>query len=108
MCSPSARTGSSGNGVPLMRTATRGRALAGAARSTAARLSTGRLATALAAVAVLLLAGDRGRHTVLLVVGALALFAAGAGFLLRWRVTGTRTSRHTGAGLVLLGLAYPA
>ncbi|MGY1642587.1 sensor histidine kinase [Geodermatophilus sp. SYSU D00703] len=90
-----------------MRTATRGRALARAARSKLTDLSTGRLAAALAALAVLLLAGDRARHTVLLVVGVLALFAAGAGFLLRWRVTGTRTSWHTGAGFVLLGLASP-
>ncbi|MGY1707633.1 sensor histidine kinase [Geodermatophilus sp. SYSU D00697] len=73
-----------------------------------ARISTGRLAAALATLAVLLLAGDRARHTVLLVVGTLALFAAGALFLLRWRVTGTRTSWHTGAGFVLLGLAHPA
>jgi signal transduction histidine kinase len=90
-----------------MRTATGGRALLSAARSTGARLSTARLAVALAAVAVLLLAGDRARHTVLLVVGTLALLTAGTGFLLRWRVTGTSTSWHTGAGFALLGLAYP-
>ncbi|MGK5169458.1 sensor histidine kinase [Geodermatophilus sp. CPCC 205761] len=91
-----------------MRTATSEGTLADALRGTWARLSTGRLAAVVALIAVLALANDRARHTVLVVLGVLGLFAAGAGFLVRWRVTGTGASWQTGMGLVLLGLQLPA
>ncbi|MGY1663361.1 sensor histidine kinase [Geodermatophilus sp. SYSU D00705] len=61
-----------------------------------------------ALVAALTLASHQGRHTLLVVLGVLGLFAAGAGFLLRWRVTGTGATWQTGMGLVLLGLQLPA
>ncbi|HEX2074318.1 MAG TPA: HAMP domain-containing sensor histidine kinase [Geodermatophilus sp.] len=58
-------------------------------------------------VTLLALAGYEARHVVLVVVSALGLFAAGTGFLLRWRVTGTRATWQIGVGLVLLGLHHP-
>ncbi|MFW3172003.1 sensor histidine kinase [Geodermatophilus sp. CPCC 206100] len=91
-----------------MRTTTRGGTLAGTVRSTWSRTSTRRLTAVVGLLAVLALASDEARHAVLVVLGVLGLFAAGAGFLLRWRVTGTRATWQTGMGLVLLGLQLPA
>jgi signal transduction histidine kinase len=76
-------------------------------RAVRARASAGRCVAVAAAVAVLALAGSEARHTVLVVLSAVGLFAAGAGFLLRWRVTGTRSTWQVGVGLVLLGLHVP-
>src|SRR4051794_1763645 len=73
-----------------------------------ARMSPGRLVAAAGVLAVLTLAGSEARHTVLALLAALGLFGAGIGFLLRYRVTGTRASFDIGAGLALLGLHHPA
>ena len=73
-----------------------------------ARVSPGHLAAAGGFIAVLALAGSEARHTVLALVAALGLLGAGIGFLLRYRVTGTRASFDVGAGLALLGLHRPA
>ena len=73
-----------------------------------ARMSPSRLAAACGFMAVLALAGSEARHTVLALVAALGLLGAGLGFLLRYRVTGTRASFDVGAGLALLGLHRPA
>src|SRR4051794_38029858 len=64
--------------------------------------------TAAGFLAVLALAGSEARHTVLALLAALGLFGAGIGFVLRYRVTGTRASFDIGAGLALLGLHHPA
>jgi signal transduction histidine kinase len=76
-------------------------------RAVRARASAGRCVAVAAAVAVLALAGSEARHTVLVVLSTAGLFAAGAGCLLRWRVTGTRSTWQVGIGLVLLGLHVP-
>lgn len=60
------------------------------------------------AVTVLAVAGSEARHSVLAVLASLGFLAAGAAFLLRYRVTGTRTAFDIGCGLVLLGLHRPA
>ncbi|MGY1616822.1 sensor histidine kinase [Geodermatophilus sp. SYSU D00691] len=87
-----------------------------ALRSTAAasrlhiqrRVGPGRVVALLAAVAVLAGAPLEARHTVLAVAASLGFMGAGAGFLLRHRVTGTRSAWDTGCGLILLGLHRPA
>jgi signal transduction histidine kinase len=71
------------------------------------RTSIGWVAGALAASTGLGLAGQDARHTVLIVLATLGLFAAGVGFLLRWRVTSTAAARQIGVGLLLLGLHRP-
>jgi signal transduction histidine kinase len=71
------------------------------------RASIGWVAGALAASAVLGLAGQDARHTLLVVLATLGLFTAGVGFLLRWRVTSTAATRQIGLGLLLLGLHRP-
>jgi signal transduction histidine kinase len=60
-----------------------------------------------AAAAGLALAGYGGRHTVFVLLSTLGLFAAGVGFLLRWRLTSTAATRQIGGGLLLLGLHQP-
>ncbi|MGY1672652.1 sensor histidine kinase [Geodermatophilus sp. SYSU D00710] len=70
--------------------------------------SAGRCTVVAAALTVLVTAGHEARHTVLVLLATLGLVAAGATFLLCWRVTGTRATWHTGVGLVLLGLHDPA
>jgi signal transduction histidine kinase len=67
-----------------------------------------RLAAAGAVIALLGMATSEARHTVLEVVAALGLLIAGSGFLLRYRIAGTRTARHLGQGLMLLGSYRPA
>jgi signal transduction histidine kinase len=57
--------------------------------------------------AALGVAGHEARYTVLVVLATLGLFAAGVGFLLRWRVTSTAATRQIGAGLLLLGVHQP-
>jgi signal transduction histidine kinase len=64
-------------------------------------------AAGVAAATGLLLADHDARHTVLVVVATLGLFAAGVGFLLRWRLTSTAATRQIGLGLALLGLHQP-
>jgi signal transduction histidine kinase len=59
------------------------------------------------AMAGLALAGHDGRHTVFVLLSTLGLFAAGVGFLLRWRLTSTAATRQIGVGLLLLGLHQP-
>jgi signal transduction histidine kinase len=71
------------------------------------RTSIGWVAGAMAASAGLALAGHDARHVVLVVLSTLGLFAAGVGFLLRWRVTSTSATRQIGVGLLLLGLHQP-
>ncbi|MGY1609343.1 sensor histidine kinase [Geodermatophilus sp. SYSU D00700] len=71
-------------------------------------LSVGRCTVVAAALTVLVTAGHEARHTVLVLLATLGLVAAGAMFLLCWRVTGTRATWYTGVGLVLLGLHDPA
>src|SRR5688572_8766822 len=71
-------------------------------------MSPRRLLAAVGLIALLTLAGDEARHTVLALLAALGLFGAGIGFLLRYRVTGTRASFDIGTGLALLGLHIPA
>jgi signal transduction histidine kinase len=73
-----------------------------------ARMSPGRLVAAAGLLGVLTLAGSEARHAVLALLAALGLFGAGIGFLLRYRVTGTRASFDIGAGLALLGVHRPA
>src|SRR4051794_33992506 len=60
------------------------------------------------AAGILTVAGAEARHTVLASLAALGFLAAGAGCLLRYRVTGTATTRDLGCGLALLGLHRPA
>jgi len=67
-----------------------------------------RLATLGVVIAGLVVAEPAARHTVLAVLVGLGFLAAGAGFLLRFRVTGTRTAFHVGCGLTLFGLHRPA
>jgi signal transduction histidine kinase len=71
------------------------------------RMSIGWVVTAIAVAAGLAVAGHDARQTVLVVVATLGLFAAGVGFLLRWRLTSTAATRQIGVGLVLLGLHQP-
>ncbi|GAB3202995.1 hypothetical protein GCM10027261_43210 [Geodermatophilus arenarius] len=90
-----------------MSTGNSGIVAAGAHRTR--RVLTAGRATALAAAAgALVLLRPEARHTALVVLGALALCAAGGCFLLRWRVTGTSDSGRVGTGLALLGLRVPA
>ena len=68
------------------------------------------IAWAMAGIATatgLALADNDARRTVLVVVSTLGLFAAGVGFLLRWRLTSTAATRQVGVGLSLLGLHQP-
>src|SRR3954447_23122965 len=58
-------------------------------------------------IAVLALATSEARHTVLAVLSTVGLVAAGAGFLLRFRISGASTGRGGGAALLLLGLHRP-
>jgi signal transduction histidine kinase len=64
-------------------------------------------AAVIAAVAALVMIGHEARHAVLVLLSTLGLFAAGVGFLLRWRVTSTAPTRQIGVGLLLLGLHQP-
>src|SRR5829696_8143208 len=57
--------------------------------------------------AALSVAGHEARYTVLILLATLGLFAAGVGFVLRWRVTSTAGTRQIGVGLLLLALNQP-
>jgi signal transduction histidine kinase len=71
------------------------------------RVTPARLMAVGAVIAVLAAAGSEARHTVLAAIAGLCFLAAGAAFLLRFRVTGTRTAFDVGCGLALLGLHRP-
>lgn len=47
------------------------------------------------------------RHTVLPILSALGLLAAGAAFALRWRITGNGATGRIGLGLIVAGLHLP-
>src|SRR5687767_4183653 len=78
-----------------------------AAQVLTSRVTMLRCVTVLTAGAALCVAGHEARYTVLLLLATLGLFAAGVGFLLRWRVTSTAATRQIGVGLLLLGLHVP-
>lgn len=62
---------------------------------------------AVCVIGLLVGAGHAPRHAVLPLLSSLAFLAAGAGFLVRWRVAG-HTGRQLGMALVVLGLHLPA
>ncbi len=89
----------------------RGRSPRAVGRSAARtwELATGRGGGVLGVVAALLVVspGD-DRHQLLVLAASLAFLAAGAGHLLRGRLTGSGSSRQLGTALVILGLHLPA
>jgi signal transduction histidine kinase len=76
-------------------------------RSLPTRTALGWAAAGTVVTTALALAGANAQHTVLVVLSTLALFTAGVGFLLRWRLTSTAATRQIGVGLLLLGLHQP-